>query len=1003
MKPLERLFILNILMFFNLLSLNAQANRVYYNFSKIDNFSEINVRAFAQDKDGFIYAATGSGLYVHQGNYWKRLKSPIDTTNHSIGTYLNFIKYDSTKNEIYLFSLNDFQIFNANTYTFKRVLCDEKFYKSRKFDCIFNQKLGSIIATDVGLIQLNADNKAIAFKPSEKWNLDYTTSTQLVYLNEKTFGVVNAEKFFIYDILNDSYTEYKPPVHIHFRKGILDKRNNRIYFQAIQALWYFDLNDLKYHKLPNSEHLFECRDILLSHDDKIWISSGYFFDLKNNTWTYIKYQEGKYNNAIQYWPSLFKDRENNIWCGSLGYGSNVQFNGSQSVSNVLYSKDHIFEPLSHIIHEGKIYLVNGIDGKISSINLENLNQESFGTTNKNGLVDITKNVKHKRYFCTDFIHIYEANLSKKKIDKITPLVNKIKNGIFFLETVDSLLVFGDQNKIYTYNFFNQNIKETNFPFEELGLFHGCSIDPNSLIVYFTGNKSTMMFDLRKNKGISPQESPLLRLLQKIPSAYQTTIKDHNLWITSLTNGLYFCDTKKLSLKNYTKEKNFLTSNFLNKIVILNDVIYAGTIESLNVFDIKKEKVIQKFDRQSGFKRDDTTYDLYADEKYIIKFNYGSIDILHKNKDFKISKNTNVYFNEINIDHHPKLLRPTHKDTSFVISELEANIEIEYGINVFDNFNNHSFEYRLLGKDTAWVKTFDRKINFYNLLPGEYTFEVKSTLYNGQNVPITRKLHLTIKPLFYKTAWFIILSLMTISGILYLFYRTKLETVRNEMRLKNKYEKQISELEMKALRAQMNPHFIFNSLNSIQRFIFEKDEYTASQYLTKFSRLIRLILDHSNQDVISISNEIEMLKYYIDMELLRFNHKFTYELSKDNQIDEETMIPSMVVQPHIENAIWHGLMHKEGECTLLIHFQYIDHTSIKIIIKDNGIGRKSAAELKSKQVLKKKSYGSKISEDRISNFNKLHNVKTNVTILDLEDENGKASGTQVELTIATLKN
>jgi LytS/YehU family sensor histidine kinase len=228
-------------------------------------------------------------------------------------------------------------------------------------------------------------------------------------------------------------------------------------------------------------------------------------------------------------------------------------------------------------------------------------------------------------------------------------------------------------------------------------------------------------------------------------------------------------------------------------------------------------------------------------------------------------------------------------------------------------------------------------------------------------------------------------------------------LRSEEKIKRVFERQISELEMKALRAQMNPHFIFNSLNSIQKFIFEKDEYAASQYLTKFSRLIRLILDQSNQEFVTIGSEIELLRHYIEMEQLRFKNRFSYTLDRDQNVQEEWLIPSMVVQPHVENAIWHGLMHKQSDCMLQVRIEKLSDAFIRFTVEDNGVGREKAGELRSKQVLKNKSYGSKISQDRIQHFNRLHGIDSIIKIVDLKDELGQAIGTKVIFDLSITKN
>lgn len=198
----------------------------------------------------------------------------------------------------------------------------------------------------------------------------------------------------------------------------------------------------------------------------------------------------------------------------------------------------------------------------------------------------------------------------------------------------------------------------------------------------------------------------------------------------------------------------------------------------------------------------------------------------------------------------------------------------------------------------------------NLENGKYAFFVKAANNDGVwSKPIV--CFFTIHPPFWRTWWFNTLLIIVLLSILYGFYYYKLQKIKLEEKLKAQFLKDLAQIEMKALRAQMNPHFIFNSLNSIQKFILKNDTFAASQYLTKFSKLIRLILDHSNQNYIRLTNEIEQLKLYTEIEALRFDNQFDYEFILDNSIiNDHTYIPSMIIQPYIENAIWHGLLHKE---------------------------------------------------------------------------------------------
>ena len=226
-----------------------------------------------------------------------------------------------------------------------------------------------------------------------------------------------------------------------------------------------------------------------------------------------------------------------------------------------------------------------------------------------------------------------------------------------------------------------------------------------------------------------------------------------------------------------------------------------------------------------------------------------------------------------------------------------------------------------------------------------------------------------------------------------------------VRLKNRFYKQLSEIEMRALRAQMNPHFIFNCLASINRYIVKSDTKTASAYLTKFSKLIRLILDNSANEAVTIDAEIQTLKLYLDMESLRFGGSFQYEIQTDKITQSDsTAIPAMIVQPYIENAIWHGLLQRPTgpPGKLWLRFAQMNQHTLRIEIEDNGIGRKKAAELRSKDTIKSKSYGMQISKDRIQIINSQYRSQSSVTVEDLFDNAGNAVGTKVILQLPLIE-
>jgi hypothetical protein len=251
------------------------------------------------------------------------------------------------------------------------------------------------------------------------------------------------------------------------------------------------------------------------------------------------------------------------------------------------------------------------------------------------------------------------------------------------------------------------------------------------------------------------------------------------------------------------------------------------------------------------------------------------------------------------------------------------------------------------------------------------------------------------------AGLILLSLLAVFVFRTLTLKRKSELQKQKLENEKKQaelQQRATELEMQALRAQMNPHFIFNCLSSINKFILKNDTYAASDYLTSFSRLIRMSLTNSQLSLIPLSDEIEMLRLYLDMERLRFSETFDYNIIYENTIEPETIyIPPMLLQPFCENAIWHGLMHKNDQGKLEVIMSLKD-IQLQCVITDNGIGREKAAELKTKSGAKQKSFGLKITTERLALFNNEKTINTFYNTEDVLDDEGKVAGTKVVLKI-----
>ena len=319
--------------------------------------------------------------------------------------------------------------------------------------------------------------------------------------------------------------------------------------------------------------------------------------------------------------------------------------------------------------------------------------------------------------------------------------------------------------------------------------------------------------------------------------------------------------------------------------------------------------------------------------------------------------------------------------------------------------NHSlaqktkFQYMLSGVDEGWKDPKEkRSFTYSHLSGGDYIFKVKAC--NNENVWNTEiyELPVHVTSPWYKTTlfWFLIISLLI--GLGYAYYQQRIRQIKKESLLKASFEKQKSDLEMNALRAQMNPHFIFNCLNSIESYIIRNDSMKASSYLNNFSRLIRLILQNSRTNYVNLQDELEALMLYIQLEEMRLRNSFTHEIILADDLHAENYeIPPMLIQPFVENSIWHGLQPLGSGGKVIIKVQKVGET-LNCTIQDNGIGRIAAAKNKEEKKVKRKSMGMNITLERMEIINNIYDTKNEVKIEDLYYNSGKPIGTKVTLNI-----
>ena len=322
--------------------------------------------------------------------------------------------------------------------------------------------------------------------------------------------------------------------------------------------------------------------------------------------------------------------------------------------------------------------------------------------------------------------------------------------------------------------------------------------------------------------------------------------------------------------------------------------------------------------------------------------------------------------------------PIPKDTVFHFLYKENNIRLLFGLLSFDDRETLNLEYSLNGGGLI-AQNMHSYISFASLAAGNYDLLVRI---KNETIP-NMHIHFTVAGPFWLKSWFIVLSVLVVIIVMFLIVKRRLKIVRKEALLKQ----QAAESEMSALRSQMNPHFIFNTLNSINSYIIENKRDEASDYLTDFSRLVRIILEHSQKKKVTLHEELNALKLYLELESKRLEASFDYAIKINPDVDTGSVsIPPLIIQPFVENAIWHGLREKKRVGHIGINIKKLNG-GIGITVEDNGIGR--VASGRNQRVTPSNSFGTHATMQRI----RLNDSKSSVRIEDLYN-NGAAAGTKV---------
>jgi ligand-binding sensor domain-containing protein/two-component sensor histidine kinase len=773
-------------------------------------------------------------------------------------------------------------------------------------------------------------------------------------------------------------------------------------------------------KITNSEQpqemLMQCGSssigvLLVDQQNNLWIGSRdkglIVLEPKNYTAIYA------YETAVNQteWPkkftlSLFEDRQKIVWVGSSGGGfASTTF--SENVFRIIRKKEEAYGKEAH----NMILSMQGDGEKILYLGTQLEGMRIYNTVSR----EMT-------------VHHISSNIGSNSIYGITTSSPKD----VWLATANGLHHFSTEKKIFT------RYVEPQFE-ASLG---GQSVNKlkNRDSLLYSCNHGAILFDL-KNKKFNPiwfseREDSLKNLV--INSILQED--ENNVWIGCQGYGLVKYSFIDHHLTLFADLQSI--SNNIYCIKKINGFFWLGSANGLIVYDVQQKRILKIFNAANDL-GGNVVYSIEQDAQQflwcstnvgLIKINPTSYQIVHipasaglqasefnaacsfKNKNGELffgGINGVSYFNPSSFSVPLYSPQPTiesfsvfnkgiqlHQNVSYAQTILLAHnqnfITIEFGVNNFINNGECVFKYKLEGAESDWVFSGKRNYASYtNLLPGKYVLWLQSANSGGVWNKEATKLTIIIEPIWYQTIGAKILAALAMLSIIFFLIRRRISFIRKESARKQ----QMAETEMQALRAQMNPHFIFNSLNSIENFIMQNERRLASDYLNKFSRLIRCILDSSRNELVPVAKDMEALQLYLELEQLRFNNKFSYIVQIDPILNQnDYRVPTLLIQTYVENAIVHGIAHsKQKDLQISIVVKALGE-NIQYIIEDNGVGRNEAMRINEKNKPNHKSVGLEITANRIVHLNALNPIANAVVFTDLYDASGRASGTSVKITI-----
>lgn len=953
-----------ILILFAFNNLKAQ-HPYFYTINDENGLPSNEVYQVLQDSFGFIWIGCDAGLYRYDGFRFMAYTNSEQNSKSISNLYLD-------KNQNVWCQNFTGQIFkaNANSNYLDIIYDGSTSSKVQPIYCV-DDECNAWIITDSICTVIDDSKKIIKRIDNKNFKTKSLFFADAKIFNNQFLYLINyLGELTIYNIHNGQYNKYEINNNTNERYKILNIKNNiYLFVETLPERQYklLDITNGKKELLANFNHQHNSGNnyiITACQDHLMLCTSAGVVILDEKFKLNPAYKTLFEKHKISY---SYCDKEGNYWFSSLQDGIfvipslDVQiFNKNNSILNdnnisaINKIKDSI---LCVGNYSGELYYLNVVDSELNV--LPNNTQNTYRAARKMYFE------KDKLYAARGLFTISEKN----KISNIPTLTNsrdfEVNGDTIYYTRSDISGFISKENGEWKQNILRRKDgKKVIWDKANQSVYYACT---DGFFVY----KNNQIKEIKyKNESV-------------FGSALQ--IDGQQIWVGTNTKGVLVLEKDSVVLA--LNSNNLLSDDNVKSLFKRGDTAWVACRKGLNVLDLKKGNghVINEYDGLA-FKEINNIIvigqSIYlATIKGLVKM---PLDLKWKNRTPPSIKILMARKNNLPLDITQKI------DFNY----NDNNLTIDFIAVAFRSRNKFYYKYRLKNFDKTWryVNSNTPRINFSSLPPGEYIFEVIAVNEDGVRSRQPAQLHISVYAPIWEKWWFYLILSFVFVGIIALIFRARLNFVKRNAEVENK----LIASQLTALKAQMNPHFMYNALNSIQALNIKNEIKKSNFYLGKFSRLMRKVLDASGEEAITVQDEIEILELYLELEKLRFGEEFNYDIIIGNEIDTyKLLLPPMLLQPFIENAIKHGLLHKKGEKRIDIEFKLTD--KLVCIITDNGVGRKKVQEIQQRLAENHKSFATQATKKRIDLLNSMTKDKYNIEIIDLYD--GEIPiGTQVKVYI-----